>query len=73
MKKLILGISLFATGLIGFALMVAAGMISGYTLNGSAHFTVSWQIQGVTPIACAFIICGVIGLIIAIIGALSKE
>ena len=73
MKKLILGISMLAAGSIGFALMVAAAMIKGYTLNGSAHFTVTWSIQGVTPIAYTFALCGVIGLVIAIIGVFSKN
>lgn len=73
MKKLILGISMFITGAICFALMVAAAVIKGYNLNGSSYFAVTWKISGITPIAYVFALCGIAGLIIAIISAFRKN
>lgn len=72
-KLLILGISMFFTGIISFAILVGAAVISTLTLDNSNYFMNTWRLHGVTPIAIVFFILGVFGLIIALIGFLQKD
>ncbi|MFO3666478.1 hypothetical protein [Anaerococcus kampingiae] len=72
-KLLILGISMFFTGIISFAILVGAAVISTLTLDNSIYFMNTWRLHGVTPIAIVFFILGVFGPIIALIGFLQKD
>ncbi|OLS01855.1 hypothetical protein [Tissierella creatinophila] len=73
MKKMILGISMFVTGFIGFAILCGATMASNYTLNGSTYYMEMWRLFGITPIVIGFLILGVVGIIITIIGLFQKS
>lgn len=72
LKLLLLGISMFFTGFIGFAILIGAAVASNFTLDSSNYFMDTWSLCGVTPIAIGFFLLGVLGLIIAIIGLLQK-
>ena len=71
-KLLILGICMFFTGIISFAILVGAAVASPFTMDGSNYFIDIWRLHGVTPIAIGFFILGVFGLIIALVGFLQK-
>lgn len=73
MKTLILGISMLATGFIGFAILCGAAVTSTFTLNNSNNFMDIWRLFGVTPIALGFLIFGVLGVIVAVIGLMQKS
>ncbi|WP_296128758.1 hypothetical protein [uncultured Anaerococcus sp.] len=72
LKLLLLGISMFFTGIISFAILVGAAVISTFTIDSSNCFMDTWKLHGVLPIAIAFFLLGFIGLIIAFIGFLQK-
>lgn len=72
-KLLILGISMFFTGIISFAILVGAAVMSTLTLDDSNYFMDTWRLIGVTPIAIVFFILRIFGLIIALIGFLQKD
>lgn len=72
-KLLLLGISMFFTGFIIFAILVVSAIASNSTLDGSNYFMDIWSIYGITPIAIGFFILGILGLIIAIIGLFQKS
>lgn len=72
-KLLLLGISMFFTGFIIFAILVVSAIASNSTLDGSNYFMDTWSIYGITPIAIGFFILGILGLIIAIIGLFQKS
>lgn len=72
MKTLILGISMFVTGFIGLAILCAAAISTTYT-NGSLYYMEVWRVFGVMPIVIGFLIFGIIGIIIAVIGLLKKS
>ncbi len=73
MKTLIIGISMFMTGFIGFAILCGAAMISNFTLNGSTYYMDVWRLFGVTPIAIGFLILGAVGIIVAVLGLFQKS
>ena len=73
LKLLLLGISMFFTGIISFAILVGAAVMSTLTLDDSNYFMDTWRLNGVTPIAIVFFILGIFGLIIALIGFLQKD
>lgn len=68
MKTLILGISMFITGFIGFAILCGAAVVNGFSVNNSNDFRAIWRLFGVTHIANSFLILGIIGVIIVLIG-----
>lgn len=72
MKILILGISMFMTGLIGFAILCGLTIAVTYT-NGSIFYVDTWRMFGITPIAIGFLILGIVGFVIAVIGLIKKE
>lgn len=53
-KLLLLGVSMFFTGFIGFAILIGSVMASNFTLNSSNYFVDTWRLYGVTPIAIGF-------------------
>lgn len=73
MKTLILGVAMFMTGFIGFAIFCSATVVSNFTLNGSNYYMDVWRLFGVTPIAVGFLILGIVGIVIAIIGVFQKS
>lgn len=73
LKLLLLGISMFFTGFLGFTILVVSAIASNSTLDGSNYFMDTWRIYGVTPIAIGFFLLGILGLIIAIIGLFQKS
>lgn len=73
MKKLVLGISMFITGFIGFAILCGAAVASNFTLNGSNHYLEIWRLFGVTPIAIGFLILGIVGIVVAMLGMFQKS
>lgn len=73
LKLLLLGISMFFTGFIGFAILIGSAVASNFTLDGSNYFMDTWRLYGVTPIAIGFFSLGILGLIIAIIGLFQKS
>lgn len=73
MKTLILGVSMLATGFIGFAVLCGAAVTSTFTLNGSNNFMDIWRLFGITPIAIGFLILGVVGVIVAVVGLIRKS
>ena len=73
LKLLLLGVSMFFTGFIGFAILIGSAMASNFTLNSSNYFVDTWRLYGVTPIAIGFFLLGALGLIIAIIGLFQKS
>lgn len=73
LKLLLLGISMFFTGIISFAILVGAAIMSTLNLDDSNYFMYTWRLHGVTPIAIVFFILGIFGLIIALIGFLQKD
>lgn len=72
MKTLILGISMFMTGFIGFAILCGSSLATTYT-NGSIFFSDIWRMFGITPIVIGFLILGMVGFVIAVIGLIKKE
>ncbi len=72
-KLLILGISMFFTGIISFAILVGAAVMSTLTFDDSNYFMDTWRLHGVTLISIVFFILGIFGLIIALIGFLQKD
>lgn len=72
MKKFILGVAMISVGFICFAILSGAAITATYT-NGSTYFLDIWQLFGVTPIAISFLVLGITGLILAIIGAFMKS
>ena len=54
LKLLLLGISMFFTGFIGFAILIGSAMESNFTLDSSNYFMDTWRLYGVTPIAIGF-------------------
>ena len=72
LKLLLLGISMFFTGIISFAILVGAAVVSPITVDSSNYFIDIWRLHGVTPIAIGFFLLGVFGLIIAFIGFFQK-
>lgn len=72
MKILILGISMFMTGFIGFAILCGSSLAATYN-NGSIFFSDIWSLFGITPIAIGFLILGIVGFVIAVIGLFKKE
>ncbi|WP_416334906.1 hypothetical protein ACKRLN_00265 [Anaerococcus sp. DFU013_CI05] len=73
LKLLFLGISMFFTGFIGFAILIGSAVASNFTLDSSNYFMDTWRLYGVTPIAIGFFLLGILGLIIAIIGLFQKS
>ncbi len=73
MKTLIIGISMFMTGFIGFAILCGAAMVSNFTLNGSTYYMEIWRLFGITPIAVGFLILGIVGIIVAVLGLFQKS
>lgn len=71
MKKLILGVSMFFTGFIGFAILCGAAVTSTYT-SGSTYFLDIWRLFGITPVAVIFLVLGFVGLVLAVIGAFAN-
>ena len=53
-KLLLLDISMFFTGIISFAILVGAAVMSTLTLDDSNYFMYTWKLHGVTPIAIVF-------------------
>lgn len=70
MKALILGISMFTTGALGYALLCAAAVTSNFSVNNSRHYKDLWALSGVTPVATVFLIVAIAGAIIAILSTL---
>lgn len=66
MKKLILGATMFITGFIGVAILIAATLSCNYTLNGSNNYADIWRLFGITPFVIAFAVLGIVGLLMAI-------
>ena len=54
LKLLLLGISMFFTGFIGFAILIGSAMESNFTLDSPNYFMDIWRLYGVTPIAIGF-------------------
>lgn len=73
MKTLILGVAILMTGFIGFAILCSATVASNFTLNGSNNYMAIWRLFGVTPIAAGFLIMGIVGIVIAVIGVFQKS
>ena len=68
MRVFILGISMFVTGFIGFAIMCGSTISSTFTINNSNNWWVIMRFFGVAPIAIGFLILGIIGFVIAMVG-----
>lgn len=73
MKKVILGSVMFMTGIISVALILAGSMSNEWTVNG--NFSSLWNISqyGLMPAFYAFIGIAIIGLALAVWGAIDKK
>ena len=75
MKKLVLGIAMFVSGIIGTGFMMIVGVRAAENfgaVNGNNSILVYWNLQGITPFAVLFVLMLVAGLFIAIKEAYSK-
>ena len=75
MKKLILGIAMFITGIIGtgFMMIIAEKAAENFgSVNGENNFLIYWNLHGITPFTILFVLMIVVGLFIAIKDAYSK-
>ena len=75
MKKLVLGIAMFVSGIIGTGFMMIVGVRAAEhfgAVNGNNSILVYWNLQGITPFAVLFVLMLVAGLFIAIKEAYSK-
>lgn len=72
MKVIILGISMFITGLIGFAILCGFTVSTTYT-TGSTYYLEIWRLFGITKIAVGFFLLGIIGLVVAILGVFFSD
>ncbi len=71
MKILAFGISMFATGSIGYAILCAAAICCKYS-NGTLHYLNSWKLFDVTHIASAFLTIGIIGFAVSLADILAS-
>lgn len=68
MKKLILGIAIFVSGIMGINFMMLAGVRAAEifgTVNGNSNILVYWNLYGITPFAALCVLMIVTGLIIS--------
>lgn len=73
MRVFVFGLSMFVTGLIGFAIMCGSTMASTFTLNSSTNCWDIMRLFGVTPIVIGFLILGIVGFVITIVGLYKKK
>lgn len=72
LKVLLLGLALFATGFIGYAVIISSTIATTYS-NGSLYYRDILRVFGVTHIAYGFLALGVVGFIITAIGIFQKK
>ena len=68
MKKFLLGISMFVSGLLSIAIILAGTLASSYTVNGKSSFWLILKLYDLTPILFLLFFITVLGLILAIVG-----
>lgn len=73
MKKVILGSTMFLSGVISLALIFAGSMSNEWTVNG--QFSSVWNISqyGLMPLIYIFSAISIIGLLLAIWGLFDKR
>ena len=73
MKKVILGSTMFLTGVISVALILAGSMANEWTING--QFSSLWNISqyGLMPAIYIFIGISIVGLALAVWGIFDKK
>lgn len=73
MKKVILGSTMFLTGVISVALILAGSMANEWTING--QFSSLWNISqyGLMPAIYIFIGIAIVGLALAVWGIFDKK
>ncbi|MDL2294437.1 hypothetical protein LJC60_07395 [Ruminococcaceae bacterium OttesenSCG-928-D13] len=75
MKKLVLGIAMFVSGIFGIVGMTRVGMMAAENfgaVNGNNSILVYWNLHGITPFAGLFVLMIIVGLIIGFKEAYSK-
>lgn len=75
MKKVILGSTMFLTGVISVALLLAGSMANEWTVDGQFSSAALWNIShyGLMPVLYSFIEIAVAGLALAIWGLFNKK
>lgn len=73
LKKLIFGMCLISSGIIGITVLCAGAMCSQFTINGSNNFIDIFNLFGVTKVAAILLIIIIIGLVFAVFGFFEKN
>jgi hypothetical protein len=73
LKKLIFGGLMMLSGILGTAILLAGTTENAYSVNGEVSFSLSLSFYGLTPALVAFIIIGIVGLLLSIWGLVEKD
>ena len=73
LKLVLLGVSMFMTGLLGVAILVGSAMITKISINGSSYYKGILRFFEVTPVVNAFLVLGIAGILIAAVGIILKD